>query len=65
MSAKHHKSSHSTDAVKLALMLRSCACQMKQMWSGFAERADTEGWPAARLLSTLAELELPNVQAAH
>ena len=28
------------------------------MWSGFAERADTEGWPAARLLSTLAELEL-------
>ena len=31
---------------------------MKQMWSGFAERADTEGWPAARLLSTLAELEL-------
>ena len=31
---------------------------MKQMWSGFAERADTEGWPAARLLSILAELEL-------
>ena len=31
---------------------------MKQMWSGFAERADTEGWPAARLLSILAEFEL-------
>ena len=63
MSAKRHKSSHSTDAVKLALMLSELRLPaMKQMWSGFAERADTEGWPAARLLSTLAELELwPNV----
>ena len=59
MSAKRHKSSHSTDAVKLALMLSELRLPaMKQMWSGFAERADTEGWPAARLLSTLAELEL-------
>ena len=59
MSAKRHGSSHSTDAVKLALMLSELRLPaMKQMWSGFAERADSEGWPAARLLSTLAELEL-------
>ena len=28
------------------------------MWPSFTERADREGWPAARLLATLAELEL-------
>ena len=38
MSAKRHKSSHSTDAVKLALMLSELRLPaMKQMWSGFAE----------------------------
>jgi DNA replication protein DnaC len=31
---------------------------IKQMWSTFAERSDKEGWPAARLLMTLAELEV-------
>ena len=37
MSAKRHKSSHSTDAVKLALMLSELRLPaMKQMWSGFA-----------------------------
>ena len=47
------------DRCRLALMLSELRLPaMKQMWSGFAERADTEGWPAARLLSTLAELEL-------
>ena len=55
MSAKRHDNSHSTDAVKLALMLSELRLPaMKQMLSGFAERADTEGWSAARLLSTLA-----------
>ena len=28
------------------------------MWQSFTERADREGWPAARLLATLTELEL-------
>jgi DNA replication protein DnaC len=27
------------------------------MWQSFTERADREGWPAARLLATLTELE--------
>ena len=29
-----------------------------RLWPEFAERADKEGWPAARLLSVLAELEI-------
>ena len=28
------------------------------LWPQFTERADSEGWPAAKLLATLAELEL-------
>ena len=35
---------------------------IRQMWERFAERADTEGWPAARLLATLADLELAERQ---
>ena len=35
---------------------------IRQTWERFAERADTEGWPAARLLATLAELELAERQ---
>ena len=31
---------------------------IKQGWSAFAERADKEGWPAARFLATLAEHEI-------
>jgi len=31
---------------------------IKQIWSSFAERSDTEGWPAARLLMALAEHEI-------
>jgi DNA replication protein DnaC len=29
-----------------------------KLWQAFTERADREGWPSARLLATLAELEL-------
>ena len=29
-----------------------------RLWPEFAERADKEGWPAARFLSALAELEI-------
>ena len=31
---------------------------IKAMWPKFAERADKEGWPAARFLNALAEHEL-------
>lgn len=30
----------------------------KQVWAAFAERSDKEGWPAARLLTAIAENEL-------
>jgi DNA replication protein DnaC len=33
-----------------------------RLWSSFAETADTEGWPAARFLATLAEHELAERQ---
>ena len=42
----------------------NCACQssidraIKHLWSAFTERADKEGWPAARLLAALAEHEI-------
>ena len=35
---------------------------MKNGWERLASRADAEGWPAARLLSVLAELELADRQ---
>ena len=31
---------------------------IKQSWSDIAERADKEGWPAARFLAALAEHEI-------
>jgi DNA replication protein DnaC len=31
---------------------------IKQAWAAFAERADKEGWPAARFLASLAEHEI-------
>ena len=48
-----------TDPTRLSLLLnelRLPAC--KQIWPRFAERADKEGWPAARFLTALAEHEL-------
>jgi DNA replication protein DnaC len=47
------------DEARLALLpgdLRLPA--IKHVWPAFAERADKEGWPAARFLVTLAEHEL-------
>ncbi len=42
------------DAERLMLMLNEILLPAtRSMWSTFAERADTEGWPAARFLSTL------------
>jgi hypothetical protein len=37
---------------------------IKQGWAVFAERADKDGWPAARFLAALAEHELPGATAA-
>ena len=36
-----------------------------RLWAGMAERSDREGWPAARFLSALAELESKRRCAFH
>ncbi|MDN5939416.1 MAG: IS21-like element helper ATPase IstB [Salinisphaera sp.] len=47
------------DAPKLTLLLNELRLPAtKVMWPQFAERADKEGWPAARFLSALVEHEL-------
>lgn len=47
------------DAEQLDLMLTALRLPtIRTLWKSFAERADAEGWPAARLLAALAEHEL-------
>jgi DNA replication protein DnaC len=47
------------DTTRLPLLLQELRLPaIARLWPEFAERADKEGWPAARLLSALAELEL-------
>jgi hypothetical protein len=47
------------DAARLTLLLSELRLPAtRQMWPVFAERSDKEGWPAARLLTVLAENEL-------
>jgi len=47
------------DVTRLTLMLNELRLPaIKQMWEKIAARCDKEGWPAARLLATLAEHEL-------
>lgn len=47
------------DAARLTLTLGDLRLPaIKQDWPGFAERADRESWPAARLLAALAEHEI-------
>jgi DNA replication protein DnaC len=47
------------DTARLPLLLRELRLPtIAAMWQTFTERADREGWPAARLLATLTELEL-------
>jgi DNA replication protein DnaC len=47
------------DSARLTLILNDLRLPaIKQGWAGFAERADKEGWPAARFLATLAEHEV-------
>jgi DNA replication protein DnaC len=47
------------DAARLGLLLGDLRLPaIKHIWPSFAERADKEGWPAARFLAALAEHEL-------
>lgn len=47
------------DTARLALMLTELRLPtIKALWPQFADQADREGWPAARLLAALAEHEL-------
>ena len=47
------------DAARLPLLLHELRLPtVAGLWQQFSERADREAWPSARLLATLAELEL-------
>jgi DNA replication protein DnaC len=47
------------NAQRLSLILNDLRLPaIKQIWPDFAERADKEGWPAARLIAALAEHEI-------
>jgi len=47
------------DAARLGVMLNELRLPtIKTLWASFAERADREGWPAARFLAAIAEHEL-------
>ncbi|HYD26371.1 IS21-like element helper ATPase IstB [Brevundimonas sp.] len=47
------------DTARLPLLLSELRLPtVARLWPDFAERADREGWPAARLLAALAELEV-------
>ena len=51
--------SETSDTTRLTLLLAELRLPAtKQIWPSFAERSDKEGWPAARLLTALAEHEL-------
>ena len=51
--------SQSIDGARLTLLLNDLRLPaIKQGWAAFAERADKEGWPAARFLAALAEHEI-------
>src|SRR6185369_11764133 len=47
------------DTTRLPLLLHDLRLPaIARLWPEFSERADKEGWPAARFLSALAELEV-------
>jgi DNA replication protein DnaC len=47
------------DTTRLPLLLHDLRLPaIARLWPEFAERADKEGWPAARFLAALAELEI-------
>jgi hypothetical protein len=48
------KASDPIDAARIGLLLGDLRLPaIKQIWPRFAERADREGWPAARFLAAL------------
>lgn len=50
---------HSIDVARLSIVLNDLRLPaIKYIWPSFAERADKEGWPAARFLAALAEHEI-------
>lgn len=53
------KAAQAIDAQRLTLILNDLRLPaIKLVWPDFAERADKEGWPAARLIAALAEHEI-------
>ena len=47
------------DTTRLPLLLQELRLPaVARLWPEFTARSDKEGWPAARLLSALAELEI-------
>jgi DNA replication protein DnaC len=47
------------DTTRLPLLLHELRLPaIARLWPEFAERTDKEGWPAARFLAALAELEI-------
>jgi len=53
------KTTSPADAARIVLQLSELRLPtMKLMWSKLAEEADKEGWPAARFLAALTELEI-------
>ena len=53
------KTASAADVARLAVMLGDLRLPtIKTVWPSFAEKADTEGWPAARFLCAIAEHEL-------
>jgi DNA replication protein DnaC len=53
------KTTSAADAARLELQLAELRMPaMKLMWSQLAAQADKEGWPAARFLATLTDLEM-------
>ena len=52
-------STDTVDEARLSLLLNELRLPtIKHLWPQFAERADQEGWPAARFLMAIAEYEL-------
>jgi DNA replication protein DnaC len=53
------KNSAAIDTARVELLLTELRLPgIKQMWPKLAEQADKEGWPAARFLAALTELEI-------
>lgn len=51
--------SSTVDNARLTLLLKELRLPaMTALWNEFADRSDTEGWPAARFLATMAEHEI-------